>query len=1045
MSGSSFIRFFQAPAFEDETTQRRAQLLSFLINLHLGVAVSVAGLYWTVAFETHLIPLIALASCWPALMLRGLLGRGRVGLAAAGFLGFIAVLMPITALLTGTSAASVTVTAFQFVTMVMAGLLLGGRGTLGFVIVTALLNGGLLYGEARNWYAVDLTHSPILGWLAQLITYSAVAALLWMTNRLIRESWARARQELAERQQAEATRHHYAERLENLLEIDRAILAARSPEEIALAAVARIRRLVPCQRASVNLFDFEKGEAQLLVIHLHGETQLTPGKRATLEDYGLPIIERLRQGEPFIDDDFRAHATASPLDQQLLAEGVRAWLMTPLLDQGELLGALNLGWPAPGPVNANDIAIAREVANQLAIAIRQARLFEAQQVDIARHRQTEGRLRESEARLQLALEAARLGTWTHDFQQDQTIFSKRMQAIYGERVPADSTEFIHPEDQPQVGRTLGNVLQNRRAEFALTYRVLLPDGHLRWIESWGQATYDETGQPQTLAGVARDVTERMQIEEALHASENRFSQIFLSSPAAMLIWSETKGVTDVNEAFLQLVGCTRDEVLGPGLLALNLGIDPASSFSKPLVDGLAHGGVDFAFRRRSGETGYAILSTEMMDLEGEPRSVISLLDITDRKQAEMALQQRTQRLETLSLIGRAILRRKSSADIAREALTHLHQLTPADRASIVLFDVTRQEAQMLAVVGLGEALWPPGTVLDFAALSTVLPWQEEQYSPDIRALAVRSPFMERLLAEGLCCVLTLPLLPDENIMGRIHLTATRPDAFDAEARAMAREVADMLAVALQQARLHEQVQRYASELEQRVTERTAQLQAANEELEAFSYSVSHDLRAPLRGIDGFSRLLLEEYAPPLGAGGQRYLGRIRENAQRMGRLIDDLLQFSRLGRQPIAKQLVNMRALVQDALLELRPEIERRPVELVIADLPAGLADPTLLRQVFVNLLGNALKYTRHRTPARIEVDWHDGAYRVHDNGVGFDMHYVDKLFGVFQRLHRADEFEGTGVGLANVKRIIERHGGRIWAEAAVDQGATFYFSLPSR
>lgn len=923
MSLSPLVQFFQSPRFENETIQHRAQLLSFLLNLHGVVAVSVAVLYALIAPELPLIPLVALATCIPALVGRWLIWRGRVSLAALGFIGFLALLMPATALLTRQSVSTVSVISFQFVTIVMAGLLLGGRGALGFMMVTLLINGLLLYAESQGWYVVAVQRNLLVGWTAQAITYGAATALLWMANRLIRESLARARQELAERQQAEASRRKYAERLEILREIDRAILAAHSPEETALAAVARIRGVVTCQRASVNLFDFPAREAILLVINLHGTTQLTPGRRASLEDFGLHIVERLWQGQPFIDNDFLANATASELDQQLLAEGVRSWLMTPLFDQGELIGALNLGWERPGPVNSDEIIIAREVADQLAIAIRQARLFEIQQTEIAQRRQTEARLLESEAHLQLALEAARLGTWRHNFQPDQTIFSERMRSIYGERIPAEATDLIHPDDQSQVNQTLAAVLQNQGAEFALTYRIVMPDGHLRWIESWGQATYDATGQPHSLTGVARDVT--------------------------------------------------------------------------------------------------------------------------DRKLAEVALQHRTRRLETLSMIGRAILRRQSSADIAREALTHLRQLTAADRASVVMFDFERREAQMLAVVGLGEDLWPSGTVLDFDALTLVLAIREEHYSPDILALETRSAFLERLLADGLRCALTLPLLPDENIMGRVHLTAMRPDAFDPEARAIAREVADMLAVALQQARLHEQVQQHASELERHVTERTAQLQAANEELEAFSYSVSHDLRAPLRGIDGFSRLLLEEYAAQLAPGGQRYLDRIRENAQRMGRLIDDLLQFSRLGRQPITKQMVDMTHLVHEALAELRLEIERRQVEFVIADLPAGPADPTLLRQVFVNLLGNALKYTRQRTPARIEVGWREGAYWIQDNGVGFDMKYVDKLFGVFQRLHRADEFEGTGVGLANVRRIIERHGGRIWAEAALDQGATFYFSLPTR
>src|SRR6266536_327211 len=242
-------------------------------------------------------------------------------------------------------------------------------------------------------------------------------------------------------------------------------------------------------------------------------------------------------------------------------------------------------------------------------------------------------------------------------------------------------------------------------------------------------------------------------------------------------------------------------------------------------------------------------------------------------------------------------------------------------------------------------------------------------------------------------------------------------------------------------------------LQQRVRERTAELEAANKELaaankelEAFSYSVSHDLRAPLRAIDGFSKILVTDHAPQLSADAQKLLRTVSVNARRMGQLIDDLLAFSRLGHRPVSKQRVNVAGLVQQVLDEMRREREGRQVEVCIGPLPDCMGDPSLLKQVWVNLLSNAFKFTRKRVWALIEIACHEQqgeeVYVVRDNGAGFEMDYVAKLFGVFQRLHRADEFEGTGAGLAIVQRIIHRHGGRIWAEAAVDQGATFYFTL---
>jgi PAS domain S-box-containing protein len=274
-----------------------------------------------------------------------------------------------------------------------------------------------------------------------------------------------------------------------------------------------------------------------------------------------------------------------------------------------------------------------------------------------------------------------------------------------------------------------------------------------------------------------------------------------------------------------------------------------------------------------------------------------------------------------------------------------------------------------------------------------------------------------------------------------------------EEKGLVREWVGTCADITERKQAEEEIRRLNQDLERRVAERTAQYEATNQELEAFAYSVSHDLRAPLRAIDGFSRILLEEHGPNLAKEARHYLDVVQTNAVQMGELIDHLLAFSRLSRQPLRRVTVDLGVIVRQALDQLAVDPEGREVELVIGQLPGCEADPALLKQVFVNLLSNALKYTKPRNPARIEVgvlardeaepaQADTAVYYVRDNGVGFNMRYVEKLFGVFQRLHRAEEFEGTGVGLAIVQRIISRHGGRIWADAVVDRGATFYFTL---
>lgn len=240
-----------------------------------------------------------------------------------------------------------------------------------------------------------------------------------------------------------------------------------------------------------------------------------------------------------------------------------------------------------------------------------------------------------------------------------------------------------------------------------------------------------------------------------------------------------------------------------------------------------------------------------------------------------------------------------------------------------------------------------------------------------------------------------------------------------------------------------------AELEQRVHDRTAELEAANKELEAFSYSVSHDLRAPLRAIDGFGRILVEDYAGSLDAEGRRVLGVISSETRRMGQLVDDLLGFSRLGRQKLESARVDMTALARAVFDEQAAQAPKRALRLDLQPLPPAEGDPAMIRVVMSNLVANAVKFTRDRNPAVIEIGSRlvdaQTVYYVKDNGVGFDMNYVHKLFGVFQRLHSTEEFEGTGVGLALVQRVILRHGGRVWAEGKVDEGATLSFTLPNR
>jgi light-regulated signal transduction histidine kinase (bacteriophytochrome) len=264
---------------------------------------------------------------------------------------------------------------------------------------------------------------------------------------------------------------------------------------------------------------------------------------------------------------------------------------------------------------------------------------------------------------------------------------------------------------------------------------------------------------------------------------------------------------------------------------------------------------------------------------------------------------------------------------------------------------------------------------------------------------------------------------------------------------VALRTAALIAEIEERKKAEEEVRRLNEELEHRVKQRTVALEAANRELEAFSYSVSHDLRAPLRHMSGFVQLLLKGLKDRSNEKTRRYADAILEASNKMGKLIDDLLDFSRLGRKEMQKKKVNLHIVVGEVVQEMREELKERNIRWEIDKLPEVLGDESLLRLMMANLVSNAVKFTGTRSRAEIKITCKEEGDKftcsVIDNGVGFDMKYADKLFGVFHRLHAQNDSEGTGIGLANVRRIINRHGGKVWAEGAEGQGATFYFTLP--
>ena len=401
------------------------------------------------------------------------------------------------------------------------------------------------------------------------------------------------------------------------------------------------------------------------------------------------------------------------------------------------------------------------------------------------------------------------------------------------------------------------------------------------------------------------------------------------------------------------------------------------------------------------------------------------------------------RLEILHQIDLAVAAGQPPEAIAGAAIQPLREVLDVPRAIVNLFDLEAGEARWLAAAGPHRTHVGPGVRFPLVFMGEVAALRRGEAQLVDTAALPAGPDRDALLVSAVRYYMVVPMRAAGELLGAISFGGPRAH-FPPEQLSIAREVAAQLAIAVTQARLYERVKRHADELETRVRERTAELRAANKELESFSYSVSHDLRSPLRAVDGYSRMLEEGQAARLDAEGLRLLGVVRREAARMGRLIDDLLEFSRFGRQQLAAAPVDMQALVREVAAQVGAEYPAARIE--VGELPAAFGDAALLRQVWVNLLGNALKYSAKVPAPRVAVS---GAareagteYEVSDNGAGFDMQYAGKLFAVFQRLHREDEFAGTGVGLAIVQRIVARHGGRVWAEGKPDEGARFGFSL---
>jgi len=579
-----------------------------------------------------------------------------------------------------------------------------------------------------------------------------------------------------------------------------------------------------------------------------------------------------------------------------------------------------------------------------------------------------------------------------------------------------------------------------------------------------------------------DTSRIKEAEQASFRSNERYKTLFDESPVPL--WEEDftplisylesikeKGVSDLNSYFeensQELVHCARiikvvdvnmasltlHEVDSKGGLINNLSstfTDKSFEVFKSEVVALAEGKILFEaeseVKTMTGELRNVFLKLKIdSSIPGQYRGLLATTDITKRKRAEEDLKQHSRELSTLNFLANQVSSTLSLEQVANAALEGVFNALAPDLALIFLREGNDLILQSLKANAHLEEYFldtrhKVGDCLCGLAVSLGSPAYSLDISKDLRCT------QEECKLAGIHSYASLPMRSGDEILGIVAIGAIIERDFEKQSNFLEILVSEV-AVGIQNALLFEQVSEYSTNLEQLVTERTAELKATNKELEAFAYSVSHDLRAPLRAINGFTQILLRDYDDKLDSEGKRLGDIIKKSSTKMGRLIDDLLTFSRLGKASIYSEEIDMNHMIKDVFEEVASNQDKERIEFICENLLNVKADPMMFKQIWVNLISNAIKFSSKKERAVIIISSREEnsktIFSIEDNGAGFNDKYRNKLFGVFQRLHNESEFPGTGVGLAFIKRILDRHNGEVWAKGVEGKGATFYISIP--
>jgi len=1069
-------QFTQAPVFSnDQAKTRQARILNDILIINL---LAVLGAFFISVITTAptiilillcLFIVITLALHW--WMVHGAVKQASYALVLLFFCG-------VTSINAALGTALTAVTGYYILAIVIAGLLLDSWAMAGIGFLSLLAISGIKLAQVRGWLPPVAPDNMLRNWLTMLLIFVNTGFFIHLTR-------LRYLDELRQRQQAEQSARKSEARFRQLY-----ITAQRQTQEVALLdrvrlAIARELNLPDIIHIVVQAIADTFGYALVTLYLLENNTLMNQFQvgydRACMN---IPLDKGIsgrvaRTGQPELVEDVCLDPDYIGDSDEVVSE-----VCVPLFDQGQVVGVLNVESSHGARLTEADLQLMTALSEHISIAIGRARLYTSIQASETSYRELYATAQRQAQELAL-LDRVRLAIAG---ELDLPVIIRIVvQAI------ADTFGYALVSIYLREG---DNLINQHQVGYAVTIPVIpIGKGICGRVARNGKPIFleDVATDPDFLGAVENLVSEvcvplfdreevvgvlnvestqgvklteadlrlmtalsehisiaigRARLYTAIRASEERYRTLAETAPDAIFIFNRDGDLSYLNSAASLQLSIQPEQIVGQNIQTIlsRMGVDDIQIDISQLFENDQPAHTESAFLMQGCQVWFDTKLTSIRDETGAAVALLGIArDITERKRAEEAIQKRAQELMTLNSMGRRVSASLSLDEVVQAALEEVVPSVAPDLA----FLLVRQGDELMPggfapksspFSKLNMPIHRVGQCLCGLAASQEKPIYALDIIHDERCT------WEECKQTGLHSFAALPLFGNNVVIGVLALATVAKRDFSIDSNFL-ETLASQIAAGLQNALLHEQQQLYSQRLEERVRQRTGELEAKNRELETFSYSVSHDLKTPLRGIDGYSRLLLSDYAGKLDEEGRTFLNNIRLGINRMSQLIDDLLAYTHLERREITPIRIDPREMVENIISEHLKEPQGK-VKFSL-EIPAFTvrADRESLAQALRNLIDNAVKFSFHMPEPHVEIGgWEDHktcVIWVRDNGIGFDMKYADRIFEIFNRLNRDEEYPGTGVGLALVRKAMERMGGHVWAESLPGQGATFYLEVP--